>query len=67
MIPQMAHIFVGDNRVFRDDLAKLLLGDTKPLFEMVLLEDEPNIEVDPVMGILYRTASLASKQPNGSK
>jgi len=59
MIPQLAHVLVGGTPyTFRADLAESLLGGTDRLFALVIAGEEPNIDIDPVMGILFREARL---------
>ena len=66
MLPQLAIVLVSGNpQEFKPELAKALIGGTESLFKLVLAGQEPDMEGDPTMAVIYRVAqaSVVSQEP----
>jgi len=66
MLPQLAIVLVSGNpQEFKPELAEALLGGTESLFKLVLAGQEPDMEGDPTMAVIYRVAqaSVVSQEP----
>lgn len=62
MLPQLAVVLVEGNPIeFKPELAESLLGGTESLFKLVLAEEEPDMEHNPSMAVVFRAAKASSR------